>query len=62
MIIGPGSHMPRRCDADSAFKVFLGAPEELVRNIHCVAPFAELNGGEMGFLGFIRQLRSKTVI
>lgn len=54
--------MPRRCDGDSAFKVFLGAPEELIRNIHCVAPVAELNGGEMGFLGFPRQLRSKTVI
>jgi hypothetical protein len=54
--------MPRRCDGDSAFKVFLGAPEELVRNIHCVARVAELDGGEMGFLGFIRQLRSNTPI
>ena len=62
MIIRPDSHMARRCDGDSAFKVFLGAPEELVRNIHCVARVAELDGGEMGFLGFIRQLRSNTLI
>jgi hypothetical protein len=40
-----------RCDGDSAFKVFLGASEDLIKNINGVAPVAELDGDRIGFLG-----------
>ncbi len=39
-----------RCDGEAAFKVFLGESEDLIRNIHGVAPVAELDGDEVGFL------------
>lgn len=50
MVITPDGHMLGRCDGESAFKVFLGASEDLIRNIHGVAPVAELDGDEVGFL------------
>jgi len=39
-----------RCDGESSFKAFLGASEDLIKNIHGVAPVAELDGDEIGFL------------
>jgi len=39
-----------RCDGDDSFKAFLGASADLVRNIHGVAPVAELDGDEVGYL------------
>lgn len=50
MVITPDGHMLGRCDGESAFKVFLGASEDLIKNIHGVAPVAELDGDEVGFL------------
>lgn len=50
MVITPDGHMLGRCDGEAAFKVFLGASEDLIRNIHGVAPVAELDGDEVGFL------------
>lgn len=50
MVITPNGHMLVRCDGEAAFKVFLGASEDLIRNIHGVAPVAELDGDEVGFL------------
>ena len=50
MVITPDGHMLGRCDGEAAFKVFLGASEDLIRNIHGVAPVAELDGDEAGFL------------
>lgn len=35
---------------ESAFKAFLGASEDLIKNIHGVAPVAELDGDEIGYL------------
>ncbi len=50
VVITPDGHMLGRCDGESAFKVFLGASEDLIKNIHGVAPVAELDGDEVGFL------------
>ena len=50
MVITPDGHLLGRCDGDSSFKAFLGASEDLLRNIHGVAPVAELDGDEIGFL------------
>ncbi len=50
IVITPDGHLLGRCDGESAFKVFLGASEDLIKNIHGVAPVAELDGDEIGYL------------
>lgn len=50
MVITPDGHILGRCAGDSSFKAFLGASEDLVRNIHGVPPVAELDGDEVGYL------------
>lgn len=50
MVVTPDGHLIGRCDGDASFKAFLGAAEDLIRNIHGVAPVAELDGDEIGFL------------
>ncbi len=50
MAITPDGHLLGRCEGDSSFQAFLGASEDLVRNIHGVAPVAELDGDEVGYL------------
>src|SRR5271154_2063726 len=50
MVITPDGHMLGRCDGEAAFKVFLGAAADLLKNIHGVAPVAELDGDEIGYL------------
>ncbi len=50
MVITPDGHLPGRCDDEAAFKVFLGASEDLLKNIHGVASVAELGGDEIGYL------------
>jgi hypothetical protein len=50
MIITPDGHMLGRCDGEAAFKGYLGAPQDLIRNIHGVAPVAELDGDEVGYV------------
>lgn len=50
MVITPDRHIIGLCDGEAAFKAFLGASEDLVKNIHGVAPVAELDGDEIGFL------------
>ena len=50
MQITPDGHLLGRSDGDSSFKGFLGSSEDLIRNIHGVAPVAELDGDEVGFL------------
>src|SRR5437773_8079842 len=50
MVITPDGHLLGRCDGEAAFKAFLGASEDLIKNIHGVAPVAALAGDEIGFL------------
>jgi hypothetical protein len=50
MVIAPDGHLLGRCDGEASFKVFLGASEDLIKNIHGVGPVAELDADEIGFL------------
>src|SRR3982074_1581561 len=38
MVITPDGHLLGRCDGEAAFKVFLGASEDLIKKITAVAP------------------------
>jgi hypothetical protein len=62
MIITPVSRLLGRCNREAAFKAFLGASEDFVRNIHGVAPVAELDGDELGDLvAKMKRQRQKTL-
>ena len=50
MVITPDGHLLGRCEGEASFQAFLGASEDLIRNIHGVAPVAELDGDEIGYL------------
>jgi len=50
MVITPDGHLVGRCEGEAAFMAFLEASEDLLRNIHGLAPVAELDGDEIGFL------------
>lgn len=50
MVITLDGHLLGRCDGELAFKAFLGASEDLIKNIHGVAQVAELDGDEIGYL------------
>ncbi|MEI7687574.1 MAG: hypothetical protein WCL32_21410 [Planctomycetota bacterium] len=50
MVITPDSHILGRCEGEAAFKAFLGASVDLIKNIHGVAPVAGLDGDEIGYL------------
>ena len=50
MVIMPDGHMLGRCDVQPGFSTFLGASTDLIKNIHGVAPVAELDGDEVGYL------------
>jgi hypothetical protein len=50
MVITPDGHMLGRCDGQPSFSAFLGAPDDLIRNIHGVATVAKLDGDEIGYL------------
>jgi len=50
MAITPDHHLLGRCEGEASFKVFLGASKDLIKNIHGIAPVAELDGDEVGYL------------
>jgi hypothetical protein len=50
MVVTSDGHLLGRVDNESEFKVFLGEVDDLIRNIHGVAPVAELDGDEVGYL------------
>jgi hypothetical protein len=50
MVITPDGHLLGRCDGEASFKAFLGASDDLIKNIHGIAPVAELDGDEIGYL------------
>jgi hypothetical protein len=49
MILHKG-HMVGRSEGQPGFSTFLGDEQDLIRNIHGVAPLAELGGDELGYL------------
>jgi hypothetical protein len=50
MVITPDGHLLGRCQGEASFKAFLGASEDLIKNIHGVAKVAGLDGDEVGYL------------
>ena len=50
MVITPDGHLLGRCEGQVTFSTFLGASEDLIRNVHGVAKVAALDGDEVGFL------------
>ena len=50
MMIVPKGSILGRCEGQPGFSTFVGAEEDLIRNIHGVAPVAELDGDEIGYL------------
>jgi hypothetical protein len=50
MVITPDGAILGRCDGQPGLSTFLGAAEDLIRNIHGVAPVADLDGDEVGYL------------
>src|SRR5437764_783332 len=50
MVLTPDGHLLGRCEGEASFQAYLGASEDLLRNIRGVARVAELDGDEVGFL------------
>lgn len=50
MMISTYGHMVGRCEGQPGFSTFLGAAEDLLKNVHGVAKVAELDGDELGYL------------
>lgn len=50
MVITPDGHLLGRCEGEASFKAYLGASDDLIRNIHGVARVAEFDGDEVGYL------------
>ncbi len=50
LVIKSDGHLVGRCDGEAEFMAFLGEVDDLIRNIHGVAPVAELDGDEVGHL------------
>ena len=50
VVVTPDGHLLGRCDGEASFTAHLGASADLIKNIHGVAPVAELDGDEVGFL------------
>ena len=60
MVITPDGHLLGRCDSEAAFKAFLGASADLLRNVQGVAEAAELDGDEIGYLvGKVAEIKRK---
>jgi hypothetical protein len=50
MVATPDGALLGRCEGQPGLSTFLGASQDLLRNIHGVAPVAELDGDEIGYL------------
>lgn len=46
----PDGMLLGRCEGEPEFRGFLGSVDDLLRNIHGLAPVAELDGDEVGYL------------
>ena len=50
LVVTPDGHLLGRCEGEASFRAFLGAAEDLLRNVHGVARVADLDGDEAGYL------------
>ena len=60
LCISPDRCVLARLVGEAAFKLFIGAEADLIRNIHGIAEVAELDGDEIGYLlGKIAAIQSQ---
>jgi hypothetical protein len=50
MVLSPDGHLLGRAEGQTTEQVYLGSGDDLTKNIHGLAPVAELDGDEVGFL------------
>lgn len=50
LVATPDGLLLGRCEGEPEFRGFLGSVDDLLRNIHGLAPVAELDGDELGYL------------
>jgi hypothetical protein len=50
LVATPDGMLLGRCEGEPEFRGFLGSVDDLLRNIHGLAPVAELDGDELGYL------------
>lgn len=50
LVATPDGKLLGRCEGGPEFRGFLGSVDDLLRNIHGLAPVAELDGDEVGYL------------
>jgi hypothetical protein len=50
LVATPDGMLLGRCEGEPEFHGFLGSVDDLLRNIHGLAPVAELDGDELGYL------------
>jgi hypothetical protein len=50
LVATPDGMLLGRCEREPEFRGFLGSVDDLLRNIHGLAPVAELDGDEVGYL------------
>jgi hypothetical protein len=61
MVITPDGHLLGQCEGEASFRAFLGASEDLLRNVRGVAAVAGLDGDELGYLlGRVAQIKRRT--
>lgn len=60
MVITPDGHLLGRCQGQSSFSAFLGASADLLKNIYGMAPVAEPDGDEVGYLlGKVAEIKGR---
>lgn len=60
MVITPDGALLGRCEGQAGFSTFLGASEDLLKNVHGVAQVAGLDGDELGYLlGKLAEIRRR---
>ena len=63
VVISPDGHLLGRCEGQTTFKTFLGSSEDLLKNIHGVAPVAVLDGDEVGYLlGKVAEIKGRKLV
>ena len=60
MVLSPDGHLLGRADGQATEQVYLGSQDDLTKNIHGLAPVAELDGDEVGYLvGVVAAIKRK---
>lgn len=60
MVLSPDGHLLVRANGQAKEQVYLGSGDDPTRNIHGLAPVAELDGDEVGYLvGAVAAIKRK---